>query len=88
MIDGTSTELPIELLGPQATQVLDGKGPEVEYIVAWEGISLLKKDHLGPQEAQFDGRPQAAWPRTNDQALWASQADERTDGNMGGFESS
>lgn len=33
MINSTSTELSIELLGPKAPEVLDGEGPEVQHIV-------------------------------------------------------
>ena len=69
MIDGAGAELPVELLGPQAPQVLDGEGPEVEHVVPGEGVPLLQQDHLGPQEAQLDGRPQTAWPRADDQTL-------------------
>ncbi len=55
MIDSTSTELSIELLGPEAPEVLDGEGPEVQHIVPGEGVSLLQKNHFGPQESQLDG---------------------------------
>lgn len=33
MIDRTGTELSVELLGPEAPEVLDGEGPEVQHIV-------------------------------------------------------
>ena len=69
MIDGAGAELPVELLGPQAPEVLDGEGPEVEHVVPGEGVSLLQQHHFGPEEAQLDGRPQAAWPRADDQTL-------------------
>lgn len=55
MIDSTSTEFSIELLGPEAPEVLDGEGPEVQHIVPGEGISLLQQHHFGPQESQLDG---------------------------------
>jgi hypothetical protein len=41
----------------------------VEHVVPGESISLLQQHHLGPQEAQLDGRPQATWSRPNDQTL-------------------
>lgn len=55
MIDGTGTELPVELLGPEAPEVLDGEGPEVQHVVPGEGVSLLQQHHSGPQEGQLDG---------------------------------
>lgn len=55
MIDSTSTELPIEFLGPEPPEVLDGEGPEVQHIVSGKGISLFQKHHFGPQEGQLDG---------------------------------
>ena len=48
MVDGAGTEFPMELLGPEAPEVLDSVGPEVENIVAGEGIPLLQQDHFGP----------------------------------------
>lgn len=33
MINRTGTELSVELLGPEAPEVLDGEGPEVQHIV-------------------------------------------------------
>lgn len=56
MINRTGAELSVELLGPEAPEVLDGEGPEVQHIVPREGISLLQQHHLGPQEGQLDGR--------------------------------
>lgn len=69
MINGTGTKLPVELLGPEAPEVLDSEGPEVEHVVPREGIPLLQQNHLGPQEAQLDGRPQATWPSPDNQTL-------------------
>lgn len=56
MIDSTGTEFPIELLGPEAPEVLDGEGPEVQHIVPGESVSLLQQHHFGSQESQLDGR--------------------------------
>lgn len=55
MIDSSSTELSIELLGPEAPEVVDGEGPEVKYIVPGESISLLQQNHFGPEKGQLDG---------------------------------
>lgn len=69
MVNSTSTELPIEFLGPEAPEILDCEGPEVQHIVSGEGISFLQNDHFGPQKSQLDGRTQATWPPTDDQTL-------------------
>lgn len=55
MIDSTSTELPVKLLGPKAPEVLDSEGPEVQHIVPGESISFLQQHNFGPQESQLDG---------------------------------
>lgn len=55
MIDSTSAELPIELLGSKAPEVVDGEGPKVQHVVSGERIPLLQEDHSGPQESQLDG---------------------------------
>lgn len=57
MVDGASAELAIELLGSKAPEVLYGVGPQVEYVVPGEGVSLLNHHHLTPQQRQLDGRP-------------------------------
>lgn len=62
MVNSTSTELPIEFLGPKAPEILDGEGPKVQHIVSREGISLLQNDHFGPQKSQLYGCTQATWP--------------------------
>lgn len=69
MIDSTSTELSIELLGSKAPEVVDGEGPKVQHVVSGEGVPLLQEHHSGPQKSQLDGCTQAAWPRTDDQTL-------------------
>lgn len=73
VVDGTGAELPVELFGPQAPEVLDGEGPEVQHVVPGEGISLLQQHHLGPEQSQFDGRAQAAWSGTDDETLRAGK---------------
>lgn len=49
MVDSTGTELSVELLGPEAPEVLDGEGPEVQHIVPREGVSLLQQHHFCPE---------------------------------------
>lgn len=77
MVDGAGAELPVELLGPQTSEVLDGEGPEVQDVVPGEGVSLLQQHHLGPQQSQLDGRAQAAWSGTDDQTLPAGEKNEK-----------
>lgn len=48
VVDGASTELPVELLGSQAPQVVDGERPEVQHVVPGEGVPLLHHNHFGP----------------------------------------
>jgi hypothetical protein len=73
MVDGSGAELSIELFGPEASEVLDGEGPQVQHVVPGEGIPLLQQHHLGAQEAQLDGRPQATWSCPDDQTLWRGE---------------
>lgn len=48
VVDGAGTELPVELLGSEAPQVMDGERPEVQHVVPGEGVPLLHHDHFGP----------------------------------------
>lgn len=59
VVDGASAELPIELLGPEASQVVNGKWPQVQHIVPGEGLSLFQQHHPEAQEPQLHRRPQA-----------------------------
>ena len=70
MVYGSSAELATELLSSQAPKVMDGVGQEVQHIVAGERVPLLDHHHLGPEESQLDGSPQATRASTDDQALW------------------
>lgn len=70
VVYGSGAELAVELLGPQAPEVVDGIGPEVQHVVAGERVSLLDHHHLGSEQSQLDGRPQATRAPTDDQALW------------------
>lgn len=49
MVDGSSTELAIEFLGTQTSQIMDGERPEMQDVVAGEGVSFLNDDHLGSE---------------------------------------
>lgn len=75
MINSTSAELPVELLGTEAPEVLDRKGPEVQHVVPREGIPLLQQHHFGPQESQLDGCAQAARSSTDDETLDTDETD-------------
>lgn len=78
MIDGSSTELAVELLGTETLEVMDSVGPEMENVVPGEGVSLFDDHHLGPQQSQLDGRPQATGTTPNDQALKGTHNDRGT----------
>lgn len=69
MIYGPCAEFSVELFGAQAPEVVDGEGPEVQHVVAGEGVSLLDHHHLGPQERQVDGCTKATGSSPNDQTL-------------------
>lgn len=56
MIDSTSAELPVEFLSPEAPEVLDGEGPQVQHVVPREGVPLLQEHHFCPEETELDGR--------------------------------
>lgn len=49
MVNGSSTELAIELLGTQTSQIMYGEWPEMQDIVAGEGISFLNNNYLSSQ---------------------------------------
>lgn len=69
VVDGPSTELAVELLGTQTSQIMYGEGPEVQDIVSGEGISLLNHDHLCSQQGQVDGRAETTGTGSNDETL-------------------
>ena len=69
VVDGSSAELPVELLGPEGSEVVDGVGPKVEDVVPGERVPFLDDHHLGPQQGQLDGRPQATGAPPDDEAL-------------------
>lgn len=69
VVDGASTELSVELLGPESPEVVNGVGPEVEHIVPGEGVSFFNHHHLAAQQSQLDGRPKATRTAADDQTL-------------------
>ena len=69
MVDGACAELAVELLGPEAPEVMNGVGPEVEHVVPGESVSLLNHHHFAAQQGQLDGCPQTTRTPTNDQTL-------------------
>lgn len=75
MIQRSRAELPVELLGSEATEVTDGVGPQVEDVVPGESLPLLQHHHLSPEQRQFDGRPQPARPGAQNQTLKKTRED-------------
>lgn len=69
VVDGAGAELAVELLGPEAPEVVYGEGPEVEHVVPGEGVPLLNHYHFAAQQGQLDGCPQTAGAAADDQAL-------------------
>lgn len=65
VVQRASAEAPIELLGAQRPQVVDGEGPEVQHIVPRESVPLLHDNNFGSQEGKFYGSPQATWATSN-----------------------
>lgn len=78
VVDGAGTELPIEFLGTEASQVMDGKWPEVQHIVSGKGLPLFQQYHPEAKEAQLHRRPQATGPRPHHYTL----ADQRKRGSI------
>lgn len=73
VVDGTSAELSIELLGPESPEVMNGVGPEVEHIVPGESVPLLDHHHFAAEQGQLDGRSQTAGAATDDQTLGVTE---------------
>lgn len=78
VVNGSSTELAVELLGPEAPEVVDGERPEVKDVVPGEGISLLQHHHSGPQEPQLYCCTQTTRPRPDDHTLGEGTAGMRS----------
>lgn len=73
VVNGASAELSVELFGAEAAQVVYGERPQVEHVVAGEGVPLLDHDHLAAQQGQLDGGAQAAGSAADDQTLHQQQ---------------
>lgn len=84
MVDGAGAELPVELLGSESSEVVDGEGPEVEHVVPGKGVSLLDHHHLTAQQGQLDGRPQTTRAAADDQTLDGVR-EGLINGNSAGF---
>lgn len=69
MVNGAGAELSIELFGAEAAQVVYGERPQMEHVVAREGVPLLDHHHLAAQQGQLDGGAQAAGSAADDQTL-------------------
>lgn len=69
MVDGTSTELAVEFLGPESPEVMNCVGPQMEHVVPGEGVPLFNHHHLAAQQTQLNGCPQSTWTPTDDQTL-------------------
>lgn len=69
VVNGAGAELPVELFGTEAPQVMDGEGPQVEHIVPGERVPLLQQHHPSSHEAQLYCCPQTAGPSPDDHTL-------------------
>lgn len=48
VVNSTSAEFAIELLGSESSEVMYSEGPKVQDVVPGEGVSLLNNHHFGP----------------------------------------
>lgn len=69
VVNGSGTEFAIELFGAEASQVMNGVGPEVQHVVPGERVPLLDHHHLGTHQGELDGGAQATGASTDDEAL-------------------
>lgn len=69
VVNGACTELSIELFGSEASEVVDGEGPEVQHIIPGKGVSFFNHHHFAAQQGKLNGRPQAAGAAADDQTL-------------------
>lgn len=69
VVDGSSTELAVEFLGTQTSEIVYGEGPEMQDVVSGEGISLLNNNYLGSQQGQVDGCAETTGASSNDETL-------------------
>lgn len=47
VVNSTSAEFAIKLLGSESSEVMNSKGPEVQDVIPREGVSLLDNHHFG-----------------------------------------
>lgn len=69
VVYGPGTEFSVELFGPEASKVMDGKGPKMEHVVPGKRVSLLNHHHFGSHQGELYGGPQAAGTSSDDEAL-------------------
>jgi hypothetical protein len=60
VIDGARAELSVELFRPEAAEVVNVEGPEVEDVVAGEAVAFLDDDDARAKQLGLDGRAEAA----------------------------
>lgn len=69
VVERAGTELAVELLGSEASEVMDGKGPKMQHIVPGESVSLLNHHNLAAQQGELNGCSQATRTPSDDQTL-------------------
>lgn len=69
MVNGSCTEFAVEFFGAKAPQVMDRKWPQVQNVVAGEGITLFHYHHLCPEKGEVNGCSKAAGSSPNDETL-------------------
>lgn len=73
MVYGSCTEFAVKLFGAKTPQVMYGEWPQMQHIIAGEGIPLFYDHHLGSQEWQVDGCTKATGSSPNYQTLQNNQ---------------
>lgn len=69
VVYGPGAEFAVKLFGPEASQVMNGVGPQVQHVVPREGVSFLDHYYFGTHQSKLNGRPQATGASSNDEAL-------------------
>lgn len=75
VVYGSGTKFAIKLFGAEASQVMNGVGPEVQHVIPGEGVPLLDHHHLGAHQGKLDGGAQAAGASSDDEALKKRKGD-------------
>lgn len=47
VVNSTSAEFAIKLLGSESSEVMNSEGPKVQDVIPREGVSLLNNHHFG-----------------------------------------